>query len=94
MSFYIAIDELNRENIIARRTALKAIADSRLWLAEIGNGFYDDYTDKELLELAENGQVEIELVKIPEEFPADCSREHLERIYNHYGSGIVPRPPR
>lgn len=68
--------------------------------AEAARGLIDQWPeyrgleDKEIIELAEDGQLEFDLVKIPEEFPADCSREHLERIYNHYWSGKVPRPPR
>lgn len=87
MNFYLALDELDRNNILARSTAEEAIADSRHWLSEIGNGFYDEYEDEELLELAERGELELDIVKVPGNLPKDQSPENLFRLYKIHAMG-------
>lgn len=93
MSFYIFSYGLTQiEDIFAGKTKCDAVRAARDLIDKWPE--YRALEDEEIAEGAENGDLEFDLVEIPEEFPSDCSREHLERIYNHYCSGKVPRPPR
>ncbi len=56
---------------------------------------YRELEPEEIIDLVENEEIlEFDLVEIPESFPDDVSFKNLRKIYEHYHSGIQPRPPR
>ena len=93
MSFYIiTYGGTQIEEIFAGKTKCDAVRAARGLIDKWPE--YRALEDQEIVEQAAEMDLEFDLVEIPEAFPSDCSRARLERIYNHYWSGIVPQPPR
>ncbi len=84
MSFYIA--DFSRENkdggIFAGRTEVEAVAAAREEINKWQE--YCCYSDEEIAMLASEGELDFELVAVPEDFPADRSAASLRRLLEKY----------
>lgn len=93
MPFYIITYGSSQiEDIYAGPTEIAVVQTARKLIDRWPE--YRCMEDQEISELAQAGETEFDLVKIPESFTDNYSREELIRIYNHYWSGIIPQPPR
>lgn len=93
MAFYIiTYGGCQIEEIYAGETELTVVQAARGLINKWPEYRYME--DEEIAELAKANRTEFDLRPIPEEFTGNYSREELIRIYEHYCTGIIPRPPR
>ncbi len=86
MSFYIVSNGASRiEDIFAGKTPEDVVQAARSMINQWPE--YIDIDDDEIIELAEAGDIEFDLVEIPEDFPENASKEALINLYNKYWSG-------
>lgn len=88
MPFYIITEgETQVEQIFAGRTKEEAVQNARVMINCWPE--YEELEDDEIIEAAEQGRMEFDLVEIKEDWPgSDCPKRQLIEIYEKYYTGL------